>query len=108
MFAFDSFSPGNTLLQNLGALLIHLLPSFCLLIFLLIAWKWELVGGIILVVLGIVWTIFVFYINYKRTGSPGKSFFVVLTLGLPLILAGILFIVSHYKNKTQNQISNNQ
>jgi prolipoprotein diacylglyceryltransferase len=103
MFALDSFNPGNTTGQNLASLLIHLLPSFALLILLLIAWKWEFIGGIIFIVLGIAWGIFVFYINYHRTGSPGKSLFVVLTLSIPLIIAGILFIFSHNKAKKQDK-----
>jgi hypothetical protein len=99
MFAFDSFSPGNTLGQNLTALLIHLLPSIGLLILLLIAWKWELIGGIILILAGIAWGVFIYGINLHRTGSVGKSFFVVFTLSVPLIIAGILFILVHYSKK---------
>lgn len=97
MFAFDSFAPGNTLGQNLLSLLIHLLPSIGLLILLLVAWKWELIGGIIFTLAGIAWSIFVYMINFKRTGSAGKALFVVLTLALPLIITGILFIMNHYQ-----------
>jgi len=103
MFAFDSFSPGNTLGQNLLALLIHLLPSIGLLILLLVAWKWELIGGIIFTLAGIAWSIFVYMINFKRTGSAGKALFVVLTLALPLIITGILFIMNHYRGKKQDK-----
>lgn len=103
MFAFDSFSPGNTIGQNLLALLIHLLPSIGLLILLLVAWKWELIGGIIFTLAGIAWSIFVYMINFKRTGSAGKALFVVLTLALPLIITGILFIMNHYQVKRQEK-----
>jgi hypothetical protein len=102
MFAFDSFSPGNTLGQNLLALLIHLLPSIGLLILLLVAWKWELIGGIIFTLAGIAWSIFVYMINFKRTGSAGKALFVVLTLALPMIITGILLIMNHYKTKIKD------
>jgi formate-dependent nitrite reductase membrane component NrfD len=61
------------------------------------AWNWELTGGIFLTITGLAWTIFVFLINYQRTGSYEKAFLVILGLGLPFIIAGILFIVSHYK-----------
>ena len=46
MFALDSFSPERTFWQNLGAFLIHLIPSFALIALLIVAWKWELPGGI--------------------------------------------------------------
>ena len=101
MFAFDSFSPGNTSGQNLLALLIHMLPSIGLLILLLVAWKWELIGGIIFTLAGIAWSIFVYMINFRRTGSAGKALFVVLTLALPLIITGILFIMNHLQKKKQ-------
>lgn len=103
MFAFDSFSPANTLAQNLLSLLIHLLPSIGLLILLLVAWKWELIGGIIFTLAGIAWSIFVYMINFKRTGSSGKALFVVLTLALPLIITGILFILNHYQGKKDHR-----
>jgi hypothetical protein len=99
MFASDSFSPGNTVWQNIGALLMHLVPSFTLVVVLIIAWKWELVGGIILTVIGIAWSIFVYILNYRRTGSVGASLLIILMLGIPFVLAGILFIISHYKRK---------
>ena len=43
MLALDSFAPGLTIWQQLGAFLMHLIPSFVLLVFLVIAWKWELI-----------------------------------------------------------------
>jgi hypothetical protein len=103
MFAFDSFSPGNTAGQNILSLLIHLLPSIGLLILLLAAWKWELIGGIIFTLAGIAWSIFVYMINFKRTGSAGKALFVVLTLALPLIITGVLFIMNHYRGKKEDK-----
>jgi len=45
IFALDAFEPERTLWQQLGTLLIHLVPSFILLGILLIAWKWEFIGG---------------------------------------------------------------
>lgn len=45
MFALDSFDPRYTLLQQLQAFAIHLIPTYFLIIFLVVAWKWELTGG---------------------------------------------------------------
>jgi len=40
LFALDAFQPDLTIWQQLEAFLMHLIPSFILLILLLIAWKW--------------------------------------------------------------------
>jgi hypothetical protein len=56
MFALDAFGPGMTLWQQIGGFLIHLIPSFILLTFLVVAWKWELIGGGLFVLIGLVFT----------------------------------------------------
>ncbi len=99
MFAFDSFSPDRTFLQNIGSLLMHLLPSFVLIAILILAWKWELAGGILFTVLGVVATPFIYNLNFQRTHSASTSFTVVLAITLPFVIIGILFIVSHYMKK---------
>lgn len=99
LFAFDSFRPDNTIWENILSLIIHLLPSVTLAAILVIAWKWEFTGGIILAITGLAWTIFIFLINYQRTGSASKSFFIILGLGLPFIIAGILFIISYFNKQ---------
>jgi hypothetical protein len=99
MFAFDVFSPTLTIWQEILALLVHLIPSFVLLGILIIAWKWEKIGGIILIIIGIIFLIWVFYINYwLRHFTLLQSIINVSLLCLPFIIAGVLFIVS-YKRK---------
>lgn len=101
LFALDSFSPALTFWQNTAAFLIHLVPSFILLGLLVIAWKWEKAGGIIFTIFGLAFSIFIFIINYKRTQSMQISLLLVLELCIPFVLAGILFIVSHYIKKRE-------
>jgi di/tricarboxylate transporter len=96
LFALDSFSSEHSFWQNLGDFLIHLIPSFVLLVVLIVAWKWEKVGGIILTIIGFAWCIFVFILNYKRTHSVETSLLDILIVGIPFVLAGILFVISHY------------
>ncbi len=96
MFAFDVFSPDLTIWQQILALLIHLIPSFILTGILIIAWKWEKTGGIILTITGVILFIFVFHINYgQRNFSFIQSLINVSIICLPFIIAGVLFIVSH-------------
>jgi hypothetical protein len=82
MFALDSFN-GNFWLSLLG-FLIHLIPSFVLTGILILSWKYKLAGGIIFVVLSIVFTIFF---------STYKDIVVFLLISLPLLIIGTLFIV---------------
>jgi hypothetical protein len=100
VFALDAFSPGLTIWQQLGGFVIHLIPSFVLLAFLIAAWKWELIGGIILAVIGLVMSPLVFLVNYNRNYfSVGRSLGIVLMITFPFIVVGILFIISHSLKK---------
>ena len=99
LFALDSFSPDLTIWQQIGAFLIHLIPSFLLLALLIIAWKWEFIGGIIFILIGLGFSPFIFVHNYKMNQSVWMSLTIILVITMPFIIAGILFIVSHHKKK---------
>lgn len=100
MFSLDAFSPGTPFLKQLGGFFIHNIPSLILLGFLIIAWKNEYIGGIGFTVLGIIITILVFTMNYKRTGSDfGQAILAASLIGIPFIIAGVLFLWSYYNSK---------
>jgi hypothetical protein len=100
MFAADAFEPGKSLGQQFGDFFMHLIPSFVLLAFLVIAWKWELVGGAIFILAGVVMTPFIFFLNYNRNHfSVGQSLGVILMITFPFIVAGGLFLVSYFRRK---------
>jgi hypothetical protein len=61
------------------------LPWLLLFAFVYVAWRWELIGGILLSITGI-FTIFFF----------DASLFVILIISLPLIVLGLLLILSWY------------
>ena len=103
VFALDSFSPNLTIWQQIGAFLIHLIPSFVLLVILIVAWKWELIGGILFTLIGVVFTPFIYVHNYKMNQSVWMSLFIILVITVPFIITGILFIVSHYKKRKKPQ-----
>ena len=101
IFAADAFESG------LSAVLIHLIPSFVLITFLIIAWKWEFIGGIIFTLIGLGLTPFIFMLNYNRNHSIFDSLLTLLLITFPFIVVGILFIVSHLlkrKNLQSGQI----
>lgn len=101
MFALDSFSPNLTIWQQIGAFLIHLIPSFILLAFLLIAWKWEFIGGILFTVIGLAATPFIYIHNYRMNHSVWMSLMVILFITIPFVIVGVLFIIGHFKNRNQ-------
>ena len=101
LFALDSFSSERTFWQNTTAFLVHLFPSIVLLALLIIAWKWEKTGGIILTIIGLAFSIFLFVFNYKRNHSVTTSLLTTLMLAIPFVLAGILFILSHNRKKKE-------
>ena len=102
MFALDSFGPGMTIWQQLGAFFMHLIPSFVLIALLIIAWKWELIGGIIFALIGIGFSPFIFFHNFKMNDSVGMSLNIVLAINLPFVLVGLLFILNHIKKRKAN------
>jgi hypothetical protein len=104
VFAFDSFSTANSIWQQLLEFLIHLIPSYILLIVLLIAWKFELIGGVIFILLSVGFAPFIFMHNYQMNHSIGICLEIVMLINFPFLLAGILFVLDHKnKNKKQHQ-----
>lgn len=99
MFAADSFAPELTIWQQLGAFFMHLIPSFILLAFLIIAWKWEFIGGIIFTVIGLGMSPVLFWFNYSKNHSILWSSIIILSITIPFAIVGILFILSHNKKK---------
>jgi hypothetical protein len=96
MFALDSFDQKLTFWQQMGEFLIHLIPTYILVVLLVIAWKWELTGGIIFMVIGLGFSPFVFNMNYHMNHSVFMSLGIILMINFPLILTGGLFILSHF------------
>ena len=101
MFALDAFQPDKTLWEQLMDFLMHLVPSFILLAIFLVAWKWELIGGIIFVTIGLILTPLIYIHNYNMNGSVWMSLGVILMITFPFILMGALFIIDHKIKKAQ-------
>lgn len=69
------------------------LPWLILLVLIFTAWKWELVGGIIITVLGIA---MLYFFNFR-----GPNFFLVtFILTLLIVILGSFFIISWYLTKS--------
>ncbi|HWR99183.1 MAG TPA: hypothetical protein VN249_01135 [Prolixibacteraceae bacterium] len=99
MFALDSFAPGLTIWEQIRDFLIHLIPTYILLAILIIAWKWEKTGGIILMISGLGLSPSVFLLNFHRTGSIWMALGIVLIINIPFVMVGALFVLSNYLKK---------
>ncbi len=88
MFALDS--------TRLVELAVHLIPTAVLLGVLVIAWRWPLPGGLLFTLLGLALTPAVFQMNYRRIHSVGMSLVIVLTITIPFVVVGLLFVADHY------------
>ena len=105
LFAADAFEHGHTIWQKLAAFFMHLIPSFVLILFLIIAWRWELVGGIIFILIGLGFTPYIFIHNYNMNHSVALSLFIITLINMPFVLVGILFLISHRMKKKNLAVS---
>lgn len=87
IFALDVFVPDQPVLSILIGLLIHLVPNFIMLAALILAWKKERLGGVILLCLGLFFTIF--FHTYRE-------FYSFMLVSLPLFAIGFLFLI-HFR-----------
>ena len=81
-----------------------IIPSYILVALLIVAWKWEYIGGIIFIVIGLGFSPVVFIHNYNMNNSIWMSIGIILSITVPFVVVGVLFIVSHYRKK--NEYSN--
>lgn len=92
IFALDVFEGESSIFEKMIGLFIHLLPNFILLVILIIAWKNEKIGGILFVLLSVVFTYF-----FKTYTNPHSFIFV----SLPVFVIGILFFIQWNFRKIQ-------
>lgn len=84
LFSLDVFGGNESFGLKILGFLLHNIPVFILIAILIIAWKWELAGGILFILASI--SGFVFFHSF--TGNPGSIIVIA-----PFLLSGILFIL---------------
>lgn len=85
IFAADVFGEGYGFWRTIQALLIHLIPTWIVLIVLAAAWRWEWAGGIIFIALAALYLA-------KFWGRFHWSAY--LLISGPLFLIGVLFFLN--------------
>jgi len=82
LFALDVFETGVPFSQALPGLAIHLVPTLAILLFAWIAWKAPHIGGMLFILVGVVYII-------EASGQGLLTY--ILIAGIP-ILIGLLFL----------------
>jgi hypothetical protein len=103
MFALDAFAPGIPLWIQLRDFLMHLVPTYLLILILWFAWMNEKWGGLLFIAVGALTGILVFLMNYHRTGSVLAGLSIVLLINVPVIMVGVLFMISNYLKKKSGE-----
>ena len=80
MFALDVFKESQGLGETIPALLIHLVPTYIVIIALVIAWRWEGAGAISFMALAL----------YHLVMSGGEGWII----SAPLFIVGLLFLLN--------------
>jgi hypothetical protein len=85
IFAADVFGQGYGFWQTVLALLMHLIPTWIVLIVLAISWRREWVGGVLFIALGVLYLI----MSWGRLHWSAY-----LCISGPLLLVGTLFFLN--------------
>jgi hypothetical protein len=95
IFALDVFSEHSGIWNILVALVMHLIPTFIIVIVLIISWRWEWIGAIIFIILSL------FYVVWTWGRFPLVTY---LTIAGPLFLIGVLFLLNWvYKSELKTK-----
>jgi len=101
LFALDIFGNGYTFWETVVGLFMHLIPSFLLIIFFIIAWRYELVGAVGFFGLGLLY-IGMILINSLKGPFEWYMLSYPFIIGGPAIIIGILFFLN-WKKKISKQ-----
>lgn len=93
LFALDVFDQGFGFWETVLALLMHLIPTGIVLVVLAVSWRWERIGAILFMALGI-W--------YLLTAWGRFHWSAYVVICGPLLLIGVLFLAS-WLNRTRIQ-----
>jgi hypothetical protein len=94
LFALDVFSEGQGLGEVILPLLIHLVPVYVVVIALIVAWRWPVVGAIVFPALAVC------YVFMSRVRFHWA---VYVTIPVPLVILGVLFFLN-WKYRVQLRV----
>ncbi|HLN21722.1 MAG TPA: hypothetical protein VK213_11575 [Bacteroidales bacterium] len=87
LFSFDVFGQDASFWKTLIAFLVHNIPSFVLIIILVLSWKWSWIGGLSYIALGFIYILWM----AERSSSDFIAY--------SLFAIGILFLSDWFMRK---------
>jgi len=96
------FGIGSAYVERAGLVnwLMHILvPGGIFLLTALVVWRWEGIGGALLVLEGLAASVFIVRAFLWGRFTTSTLTLMGLTLGLPPLVAGILFLISWHKSR---------
>lgn len=94
LFAFDVWEMEGSLWARFGGFLIHLVPTYLVVIALLVAWWRPSAGGVLFLALAAAFSLF---FGWREPGA-------LLPLALPLVVTGVLFIADWWVMRGRLQL----
>jgi len=95
LMSLDVFGNGLSFWQTVLALFMHNVPALILLAVLLISWKYEIVGGVVFILAGILYI----FLTLGRNKFEWYMLSWIIQISGVAFLIGILFIINWYKKK---------
>ncbi|MGC8739542.1 MAG: DUF7670 domain-containing protein [Candidatus Hydrogenedens sp.] len=100
LFSLDVFSEELGFWQTLIGLIMHNMPAFVLIVVLIFAWKYEMVGGVAFILAGLLY-ISVILRNSLMEGFQWYYISWIVIISGPAFMVGILFLFSWLYKKVE-------
>jgi hypothetical protein len=101
LFSLDVFDMRLGFWETVAGLLVHNIPSFTLLIVLVVSWKHEIVGGVAFTLAGMVYIVWLLKTILGDTPHQWDILSWSFTIAGPAFLIGTLFLVGWYRKKKE-------
>jgi hypothetical protein len=98
MFSLDVFDSCKGFIDCALGLLMHNIPVFVLIVFLIIAWRYEIVGAVVFFIAG---ALYILMILMNSINSGFQWFYLswFLFIAGPAFLIGALFLIGWFKKR---------
>ena len=100
MFSLDVFEPGLSFREILLGLIMHNIPSIIMILVLVIAWKWDLVGAISYFAVAL---IYLGLVTFNVINAELKWYLAIswsMTIAGPAALIGVLYLIGWLKKRS--------
>jgi hypothetical protein len=98
LFSFDVFGNGLSFWQTVLAFLMHNIPTIALAIVLVVSWKYEIVGGVVFILAGLLYAILVSRSMLETDFQYYYIAWIIQISGIAFAI-GILFLIGWFQKR---------